>query len=233
MGQEILSQSPIHEWPVEDRPREKLFRLGESRLSNSELMAILLRTGCRGESALDLSRRIMRKFKTFRNMSHTDSREWQEFKGVGSAKMAQIRAALEIGRRFREDEIRETQPQIKSSREIVDILMPRMRDLKTEIFKAVFLNSQHRIIDILDVAEGTVNRASPFIREIFQQALQRFAVALICAHNHPSGDSTPSPEDRQFTRDLCEAGRILQVRLLDHLILGDNVYYSFAEAGAM
>ena len=224
-------KNPIRLWPIDDRPREKLLKLGEQKLSNSELLAILLSTGTRGQSALDLSRKILEKFKTFRNMSHTDGKIWKEVRGLGPAKIAQIRAAIEIGRRFREDEVREIQPQIKSSREVVNILMPRMRDLKIEVFKSVFLNSQNRIIEIVDIEEGTVNRASPFIREIFQKALARFAVSFICVHNHPSGDVKPSPEDRQFTRDLAETAYVLGIKLLDHLIIGDNRYYSFADQG--
>lgn len=226
-----MQNNPIRLWPQDDRPREKLFKLGEHQLSNSELLAILLSTGTRGQSALDLSRKILEKFKTFRNMSHTDEREWKGVHGLGVAKIAQIRAAIEIGRRFREDEIRETQPQIKSSRDIVEILMPRLRDLKIEVFKAVFLNSKNKVIEIVDISQGTVNRASPFIREIFQKALAKFAVSLICVHNHPSGEVIPSPEDRQFTRDLAEAGRILGIKLQDHVIIGDNQYYSFRDQG--
>lgn len=226
-------QNSIRSWPVDDRPREKLLKFGERQLSNSELLAILLRTGTKGESALDIGRKIIEKFKTFRNMSHTDSRDWKDFRGLGPAKLAQIRAAIEVGRRFREDELKETQPQIKSSRELAEILMPSMRDLKIEVFKAVFLNSQNRIITIEEIAQGTVNRASPFIREIFQKALAHFAVGVVCAHNHPSGDVTPSPEDRQFTRDLSEAGRVLSVKVIDHMIIGDNRYFSFADAGQL
>ena len=224
-------KSSIRLWPQDDRPREKLFKWGEHKLSNSELLAILISTGTRGQSALDLSREVMDKFKTFRNMSHTDSRQWEELRGLGAAKIAKIRAAIEIGRRFREDEIKEDQPRLRSSQDIVDILMPRMRDLKIEVFKAVFLNSQNRIIEIIDISEGTVNRASPFIREIFQKALSRFAVSLVCVHNHPSGDVTPSPEDRQFTADLHAAGKLLGVKLLDHIIIGDNCHYSFSDEG--
>lgn len=230
---EIPKKSSIREWPVDDRPREKLFRLGPQKLSNSELLAILLGNGTRGQSALDLSRKVLEKFKTFRGMSHTDAREWDDIRGLGPAKVSQIRASLEIGRRFREDEAREAQPRIRSSRDIADMLMPQMRDLKIEVFKAVFLNSQNKIIEISDISEGTVNRASPFIREIFQKALARFAVSVICVHNHPSGDPTPSPEDRQFTADLRGAGQVLGVKLLDHLIIGDNRYYSFSDSGAI
>lgn len=224
-----MSKNPIRLWPLADRPREKLFRCGEQQLSSSELLAILLSTGTRGQSALDLARSVIDKFKTFRNMSYAAGSDWKALRGLGPAKIAQIRAALEIGRRFREDEMRAVVPQIKSSREIAEMLLPQMRDLKIEVFKAVFLDSQNRIIEINDIAQGTVNRASPFIREIFHKALALFAVSLICVHNHPSGDVSPSPQDRQFTKDLAQASKVLGIKLLDHLIIGDNRYYSFAD----
>ncbi len=166
-------------------------------------------------------------------MSHTDLRDWGELKGIGQAKIAQIKAALEIGRRFREIEIKENRPKIKSSKDIVEILMPRMRDLKKEVFKIVLLNSQNRIIDIFDTGEGSVNKANPIIREIFQKALQNYATSLMCVHNHPSGKVDPSKEDQEFTRELFKAGKIMQVDVLDHVIIGDNEYYSFADEGAL
>lgn len=225
--------SAIKEWPVSDRPREKLLKNGEHTLSNSELLAIILRSGVKGQSAIDLARKILQKFKTFRNLSHTDLVQWKEFKGLGIAKIAQIKAAIEIGRRFREDEVKENQPKIESSKDVVDILMPRMRDLKKEVFKIVLLNSQNRIIDIFDTGEGTVNKANPAIREIFQKALQNYATSLICVHNHPSGKTEPSGEDRGFTKELYQAGNIMQVKVLDHVIIGDNEYYSFADEGIL
>ena len=225
------SNRGIRNWPKDDRPREKLFKEGEHKLSNTELLAILIRSGVKGESAIDLARKVLQKFKTFRNMSHTDIRDWKEFKGLGIAKIAQIKAAIEIGRRFREDEVKENQPKINSSKDAVDILMPRMRDLKKEVFKIVLLNSQNRIIDIIEVGEGTVNKANPIIREIFQKALQNYATSLICVHNHPSGKVAPSREDRDFTKELSKAGKIMQVDVLDHVIIGDNEYYSFADEG--
>jgi DNA repair protein RadC len=233
MNQEPKYPTAICQWPKEDRPREKMMQYGEQALSNSELLAILLRTGTKGQSALDLARKVIHKFKTFRNMSHTDTRDWLEFKGVGTAKIAQIKAALEIGRRFREDETRLERPQIKSAKDVVDILMPQMRDLKKEVFKVVFLNSQNRIIAIEDLEEGTVNHAAPIIREIFQRALQHFAVSIICVHNHPAGKCEPSREDIEFTNKLTEAGRAIEVKLLDHLIIGDDCYYNFSDKGLM
>lgn len=229
MKKTLFNTRSIRNWPEEDRPREKLLKNGEHTLSNSELLAILLRSGLKGQSAIDLARKIIQRFETFRNLSNVDLSQWKEFKGLGIAKVAQIKAAIEIGRRFREDEVKENQPKIESSEDVVEILMPRMRDLKKEIFKIVLLNSQNRIIDILDTGEGTVNKANPIIREIFHKALQNYATSLICVHNHPSGKTEPSREDKDFTKELYQAGNIMQVKILDHVIIGDNEYYSFAD----
>jgi len=225
--------SGIKSWPEEDRPREKLLRNGEHTLSSSELLAILLRTGVKGQSAIDLARKILQKFKTFRKMSHTDIRVWKEFKGLGPAKIAQLKAAIEIGRRFREVEVKEEKIKIKSSKDVVTFLMPRMRDLNTEIFRILLLNSQNRIIDILEIEEGTVNRVNPTVREIFQKAAQQFAVSIICTHNHPSGEPEPSEQDKRFTRELVQAGKILRINVLDHIIIGNDSHFSFADEGEL
>ena len=223
----------IKSWPEDDRSREKLLKRGANALSNSELLAILLRTGVAGMSAIDLARQMLDKFGTFRNMSHSDIRDWKEFKGLGPAKIAQIKAALEIGRRFREDEVISGKQKIASAREVVNIIMPQMRDLKTEVFKVVYLNSNNRIIDISDAAIGTVNQAMPIVREIIHAALQKFAAAVICVHNHPSANIAPSPEDKKFTGELSAAGKLMGIKVLDHIILGDNAYFSFADEGVM
>lgn len=225
--------SGIKSWPCDDRPREKLLKRGAGALSNSELLAILLRTGVEGNSAIDLARQIIEKFGTFRSMSHTDVREWQEFKGLGPAKIAQIKAALEIGRRFREDEVLSLKLKIASAEDIIGVIMPQMRDLKTEVFKVVYLNSNNRIIEISDAARGTVNQAMPIVREIIHEALQKYAAAIICVHNHPSANIAPSPEDKKFTCELSAAGKLMGIRVLDHLIVGDGRYFSFADEGQM
>jgi DNA repair protein RadC len=219
----------IKNWPKDDRPREKLFKEGEHKLSNTELLDILLRRWVRGQSAIDLARKIIQKFKTFRNLSHTDLSQWQEFKGLGEAKIAQIRAAIEIGRRFQEEEIKQSKPKIKSAKDVVEFIMPRMRDLKKEVFKVLLLNSQNQIIDIIEIIEGTVNQAHPIIREIFQKAMQHFANSIICIHNHPSGDPKPSREDKIFTDELVQAGKVLQIKVLDHVIVGGGDWFSFEE----
>ena len=220
----------IKGWPEDERPREKLLKLGEHTLSNTELLAILLRTGTKGESAIDLARKVVLKFKTFRNMSHTDIRDWKEFKGLGKAKIAQIKAAIEIGRRFLLKEKKRVGEKVKSSKEAADLMMPRMRDLKKELFKVLLLDSQNRIISTpVEIEEGTVNQASPAVREIIHQALQGFASSIICVHNHPSGNPSPSREDKDFTKQLVEAGNLVQVKVVDHIIIGDNIFFSFAD----
>ncbi len=220
-----INEKVIRNWPKADRPREKLLKHGEHTLSNAELLAILLRTGTKGSSALDIARKVLFRFKTFRNMSHTDSRQWKEFKGLGSAKIAQIRAAIEIGRRFGEEAL-ENKIKVKSAQDIVDLLMPRMRDLKKEVFKIVLLNSQNQIIEIHEITKGTVNQASPIIREIFQKALQYFSASIVCVHNHPSGNPQPSKEDKAFTQELVKAGNVLQIKVLDHIVIGDEKWES-------
>jgi len=221
--------SGIGSWPIDDRPREKLLTRGARSLSNSELLAILIRTGTRGTSAIDLGRQLMDRFKTFRDMAHVDAREWKAFKGLGSSKVAMIQAALEIGRRFREDEVRADRQKIASAGDVAAILMPQMRDLKTEVFKIVHLDSNNRIIDIEDAAKGTVNHAMPIVREIIHSALQKFSAAIICVHNHPSGNVTPSEEDRRFTKEISDAAKLMNIKVLDHVIIGKDQYCSFSK----
>lgn len=227
--QKKVYEKAINNWPKDDRPREKLLKSGEHALSNAELLAILLRSGVKGQSAVDLSRAILAKFGSFRNMSHTDIRDWKEFKGLGQAKITQIKAALEIGRRFREDEASVGKQKIASAKDIVDIVMPQLRDLKTEVFKVIYLDSDNRIINISDTAVGTVDQAFPIVREIIHAALQKFSKSVICVHNHPSANITPSSQDKKFTKDLSDAGKLMEIKLLDHIIIGDGKYYSFAD----
>lgn len=218
----------IKKWPKDERPREKLFKYGEHTLSDAELLAILFRSGVRGMSAVDLGRQVAGHFKTFRNMSHTDISEMRTFKGLGDAKIAQLRASFEIARRFM-SEPRKASRTIKSPKDAVGLFMPRLRDIKKEIFQILLLNSKNNIIDIVEIEEGTVDQANPQIREIALKALQNFATGIIAAHNHPSGDPEPSMEDAMFTKNLVTACRALEIDVLDHIIIGDNKHYSFAE----
>lgn len=219
----------IPQWPKQDRPREKLFKYGERSLSDSELLAILLRTGSRGVSALDLARNILNKFGAFSAMSHMDDSHWKGFKGLGHAKIAQLKAALEIGRRFRENEFLFDKQKIKSPKDAVDLVMPYMKDLKIEVFKMIYLDNQHGVIDIVDIATGTVDQVFPIIREIIHMSLQKFAKSIICVHNHPSGDVRPSNEDKKFTEELSQACKLMRINMLDHIIIGGHDYYSFLD----
>ena len=220
----------INNWPKYDRPREKILEKGEQVLSNTELLAIILRTGKKGENAIDLSRKILAEFKTFRNLSNANINQMKKFKGIGEAKIAQIKAAIEIGKRLKEEQTLNSRIKINSVDNVVNFLMPRMRDLKKEIFKILYLDSQNQIITIIDI-HGTVNKVNPIIREIFHKALEHYAVSLICVHNHPSGKVTPSEEDKIFTKMLYKSGDLMEIPILDHIIIGDNKYYSFSNKG--
>lgn len=200
-----LYEKSIKNWPEDERPREKLFKLGEHTLSNTELVAILLRSGTYGQSAIDLARNILSKFKTFRNMSHTDIRAWKEFKGLGQAKIAQMKAALEIGRRFMTEK-KKLKGKVKSSKEVAALFMPRMRDLKKEVFKTLLLDGRNFITDIIEIDEGTATETAPYTREILSKALQIFSPAIVCVHNHPSGDPKPSQRDMSLEK-LKENGQ--------------------------
>jgi len=227
----MMAQS-IKNWPEDDRPIEKLFKFGEHTLSNTELLAILLGTGNTGESAVDLARRILNKFGSLRNLAHTDLSSWQEFKGIGRTKLARIRVAIEIGRRLITEE-RKVEGKASSPGRVAEFMMPRLRDLKKEVFKVLFLDAKNNIVKVMEVEEGTVSQANPYIREIIFHSLQNFAAGIICCHNHPSGDPQPSSEDKRFTYKLKEVAEAMQIKLVDHIIIGDNTYYSFAEKGLL
>jgi len=231
-SQRKFYENAIKNWPEDERPREKLLKFGEHTLTNAELLAILLRSGVKGNSALDLGRKLIAKFNTFRNLSHTDISQWKEIKGLGEAKICQIKAALEIGKRFMA-EVKKPKGKVKSSKEVADLFMPRMRDLKKEVFKIILLDGRNNITDIVEIDEGTVTQTSPYVREIISKALQNFSPAIACVHNHPSGDPRPSQNDKIFTRELVKAGRLMQIKILDHVIIGDNRYFSFADKGIL
>jgi DNA repair protein RadC len=228
-----INSHNIKSWPLEDRPREKLIKNGEQSLSNAELLAILLKNGTKGENALELARKIILKFQTLRSLCNASNAEFREFKGLGIAKIAQLKAAIEIGKRIMEENVKLPETKIFSAKKVFEILLPRMKGLKKEVFKIILLNSQKKMIEITEVTEGTTNYANPIIREIFEKALKNFASSIICAHNHPSGDPTPSKEDKLFTHKLVNAGYTLEIQVIDHVIIGDNTYFSFLEQGKL
>jgi DNA repair protein RadC len=225
----IVYNASIKKWPKNERPRERLFKYGEHTLSDAELLAILFQSGSEGLNAVELGKDMIAYFKTLRNMSHTDVQELRKFKGLGDAKIAKLRSAFEIGRRLMCEENRPT-AKVSSPKEVADFFMPRLRDLKKEIFKILLLDSKNKIIDIIEIDEGTVDQAAPQVREIVLKAIHNFAVSVIAVHNHPSGDPEPSEEDIKFTENLKKAGEAVQLNILDHVIIGDNRFYSFADS---
>jgi DNA repair protein RadC len=220
----------IRNWAEEDRPREKLLKYGEHALSNAELLAIMIRTGTPGRSAVDIGRELLHRFKSLRSMSSVDVSEFKKILGLKDAKIAQIKASIELGRRMISEEKALT-GSVKSSSDVSDFLMPLMRDLKKEYFKLLLLDKENTVINVIDIDQGTVDKANPYIRDILQFAIQYHAPAMIVAHNHPSGSVEPSEQDKILTRDLIIASNAMELRVFDHIIIGDDQYFSFADAG--
>jgi len=230
MSRKKFYPKSIRNWPKDDRPREKLLKYGEHNLSNAELLAILIRTGTSGKNAVDLARELLSKFKTLRAMSGVDVSEFKEISGLKDAKIAQIKAAIELGRRMMSEE-KAFIGVVKSSSEVIDYLMPLMRDLKRELFKVILLDKRNHITDIIDIDLGTVDRVNPSIRDILLTALKYQTPSIIVAHNHPSGDIKPSEADKSLTQDLITAAIAMELRVFDHIIIGENEYFSFADEG--
>lgn len=221
-----MTKLTMKQWSFDDQPREKLLSRGATSLSDAELLAIIIRTGRQGHSALDLARLMIENFGSLRRLNAADMNEWKKVKGLGPAKIALIKAAFELGHRVIEEEIHDNRPCIYSAKDVADLLMPRMRDLKIEVFKVIYLNSQSRVIAIEDTTQGTVNQATPIIREILHQALKYYAVGIICVHNHPSGSLIPSDDDKVFTLSLIKACELMSINFIDHLIISSEGYSS-------
>ncbi len=220
----------IRNWPEDDRPREKLLKYGEHVLSNVELLAILIRTGTTGKTAIDLGRELLNKFKSLRAMSGVDVTEFKEIAGLKDAKIAQIKAAIELGRRMMSEE-KAFHGVVKSSADVVDFLMPLMRDLKNEFFKILLLDKGNRISEVIDIDVGTVDQVNPSVRDILLTALKYQSPAMILTHNHPSGNIEPSDADKRLTKDLVKAALAMELRIFDHVIIGENSYFSFTDKG--
>lgn len=214
-----------------DQPRERLWQLGEEALSPIELLAIVMGSGVRGCSVMDLSQRLWQQFGGFRKLAQAGDTELLKIKGMGLAKLARIRALLEIGRRMSLERVCSPAFQVKDSVSAYQLLAPQMRDLKKEVFKVILLDNQSHVISIQTVTKGTVNWACPIIREIFHKVFDFHASALICAHNHPSGILRPSEADKRFTKKISQTAKLLQIQFLDHIIISPQGYLSFIDRG--
>ncbi len=220
----------IREWPEGERPRERLLQQGASALSDAELLAIFLRTGVRGVSALDLARNLLSEFGGLRELLSAPRERFTAAHGLGLAKYAQLMASLEMGHRYLEQGLRR-EGVLTSPQATRQYLTNRLAGYPHEVFACLFLDNRHRIIVFEELFRGTIDSASVYPREVVRRALSHNAAALIFAHNHPSGISEPSQNDRAITRRLCEALALVEIRVLDHFVIGDGPPYSFAEAG--
>jgi DNA repair protein RadC len=221
----------IKSWAEEDRPREKLLLKGKHTLTDAELIAILIGTGNAGETAVDLSRKVLAGVTNDLSLlSKMNVAELKKFKGIGEAKAVTIIAALELGRR-RKDVKEQKTPKITSSREAVDMMQPLLGDLVHEEFWVIFLNRANGIIGKQQISVGGMSGTIADPRLIFKAALEQKAVSIILSHNHPSGNNQPSAADIQLTKNISEAGKVLEITVLDHIIITQHGFYSFADEG--
>lgn len=231
-----MASLTIHEMPQQDRPREKLARLGASALSDSELIAILLRTGIPGSNAIEVARTLLSRFQSLGGLARCSVKEIASIKGVGPAKAVQLAAAFGLGNRLARESL--SKSKIDSPELVYELLGPEMRALAKESLRVILLDTKYHLMRIEEISLGSLNESIAHPREIFRPALIWSAYAVIIAHNHPSGDPTPSEADHRLTRRLAEAAQLLQISLLDHVIIGAPIgekpsFYSFKEAGIL
>ena len=218
----------ITDWPANERPREKLLLQGASGLSDAELLAIFLRTGIRGKTAVDLAQDLLTEFSSLRALMQADCATFTQGKGLGNAKYAQLQAVLEMARRHTFEALQRGDL-LSSPNATRAYLSEQLKQYSYEVFACLFLDTQHRIICFEELFSGTINCTSVYPREVVKKALAHNAAAVIFAHNHPSGIAEPSQADKQITEKLQQALTLMDIKVLDHFIIGDGLPYSFAE----
>jgi DNA repair protein RadC len=220
----------ITDWPLSERPRERLLDKGAETLSDAELVAVLLRSGIRGKSAVDLARELLSRYKGVTQMLEADDLE--NIKGLGPAKRAQFAAAVELARRALREKLEKT-PALTSPQAVRDLLRLTLSARKSEAFLCIWLDAQHHVIKVEEAFAGTLTQTSVYPREVVKAALRMNAAAVIFAHNHPSGVAQPSRADELLTRNLKDALELIEVKVLDHFIVAGNQAISFAERGLL
>jgi len=213
-----------------DRPRERLAALGPQALTNAELIGILLRVGVKGESAVTVGQRLLNKFNGLTGLHRAPFAELKKQHGLGDAKAAQIKAAIELGRRLAL-ESPEERPGINSPADAAALVMYEMSALEQEHLRVILLDRRNRVMDTVDVYKGSVNSSQIRVGELFKEAVRKNASAIVVIHNHPSGDPTPSPDDVAVTRVIVQAGKLLEVDVLDHIVIGQGKWVSLKERG--
>lgn len=217
----------------DDRPREKFLQKGKNALSDSELLAIIMGSGNREESVLELARKILASVNNnWHQLSLLSVKDLTKFNGIGEAKAISIITALEIGRRRAGQEIQE-RPLIGNSHDAYSILKNQLSDLRTEEFWAIFMNNSNKVIHTSQLTQGGISQSIVDVRVLFKTALEYFSTGVIIAHNHPSGSLKPSKEDINITQKIKEAGNVLSIQLLDHIIITQHSYFSFSDAGLL
>ncbi|CBL44107.1 DNA repair protein [gamma proteobacterium HdN1] len=222
----------LREFPADERPREKMLEKGASALSDAELLAIFFRTGIVGMNAIELGREVLRHFGGLRPMLDASAEEFTDIKGIGAAKFVQLQAALELGKRYLEQSLIRDEA-FTSPERVGRYLQAQLRSHQREVFAALFLDSQHRLIQYRELFYGTLDSAAVYPREVVKEALRCNAGALIFAHNHPSGVAEPSQADRSITLRLRDALSLVDIRVLDHLVVGDCEVVSLAARGML
>lgn len=220
----------LKDLPAELLPRERLYALGPEVLSNREVLAILLRTGVKGENVLDLAERLLADSGGLSGLARLTVHELAQLHGLGKAKASGLKAALELGRRLVSSDPA-SRPVINSPQDVAHLVMEEMRHFDREHFRVVTLNTKNHVLGISPISVGSLNSSLVHPRECFKEAIRRNSNAIILLHNHPSGDPTPSREDIEVTKRLADGGKILGIEVLDHVIIGDNRYISLKERG--
>ncbi|HZU05195.1 MAG TPA: DNA repair protein RadC [Chloroflexota bacterium] len=216
--------------PAHERPRERLYHQGPAALKEEELVAIILRTGVRGMPVLDLARSLLAHYGGLGGLARVGASELRRFNGLGMAKAVELQAALELGRRLAGLHP-EARPQVRSPADLANLLMPEMAFLEQEHLRVVLLNTKNQVLAAPEVYVGSLNTSVVRVAELFREAIRQNAAAIIVVHNHPSGDPTPSAEDVEVTRQLIDAGALLDIEVLDHLVIGHQRYVSLRERG--
>jgi len=230
VNEKSVYRIPIKDWPISERPREKMIAHGAESLTDAELLALMIQSGRGDRTALDIARDLLSKYRDLRQISRRTLNELQSEKGIGPARAVTIMAAFEIGKRNASLND-EGSSRITSPEDVANRYIPRLRDLPTERFIALMLNNSGKIVREFIVSEGTVNASLVHPREVFKAAVTELATAVILMHNHPSGVKSASKEDHAITKQLVEAGKLMDIPVQDHIIICGNSYISFAENG--
>ena len=224
------SSYKISRWPEKERPRERLLQQGAQHLTEAELLGILIGKGTRRKTAIDLARELLDRYESLENLFSRSPSELMKVKGIGSAKAATLSAAFHLVRRI-QSKTSKGQPSFKRAKDVANLYIPLVKDLRKEVFRVLLLSRSNRLIKEVTISEGTLDASIVHPRDVFREALLESAAGVILLHNHPSGNPSPSEEDIRITKQLVEAGRVMGIKVYDHIILAGEDYRSLADEG--